>query len=171
MTLRLPLLLGCLAALAFPGSSGAEPRQGPPHIERPPLDPDLVHKADSTRRAIERRTYGEADKKEIRSCDRGKADFLKKARSADPDYAKTDKLLNEAKLAGGSPNDPAIAALLEKKFAWEKGFDEKYLATTEGKKCAEGEARRRKAVAAALDKDKDYQALLRRIAASSPDHL
>lgn len=170
-SLRFLASLLCFAAFALPEKSRAAPGQAHPQVEKLPLDPELVHKADSLRRAIEKRTYSAADKKEIRACDRGKAEFLKKARAADPECARTDKLLNEAKLAGGNPNDPAIAALLEKKFAQEKAFDDKYLATSEGRKCVEGEARRRKAVAAALDKDKDYQGILRRIAAASPDHL
>lgn len=136
-----------------------------------PLDHNLVAKADSLRRVIEKRTYSDADKKEIRTCGREKTEFLKLARSADPEYAKVDQALNQAKLSGANPNDPAIMALMERKFAFEKAFDERYTATPKGKKCTEGEARRHKAVTAALEKDKPYQDLLKRIAASSSDHL
>lgn len=136
-----------------------------------PLDHNLVAKADSLRRVIEKRTYSDADKKEIRTCGREKTEFLRQARSADPEYAKVDQALNQAKLSGANPNDPAIMTLMERKFAFEKAFDEGYVATPKGKKCAEGEARRHKAVTTALEKDKSYQKLLKSIAASSPDHL
>jgi hypothetical protein len=123
------------------------------------------------RRAIERRTYSDADKKEIRACDREKSDFLKRARTADPEYGQVDQALLKARIAGGAPDDPAILALMERKFAFEKAFDDRYLATSRGKVCAAGAARRSKAVNAALEKDKAYQDLLKRIAASSADHL
>jgi hypothetical protein len=60
---------------------------------------------------------------------------------------------------------------MERKFAFEKAFDERYRATPKGKTCTAGEARRQKAVAAALEKDKEYQSLLKRIAVSSSDHM
>src|SRR5687768_17580481 len=137
--LRTLLLPGCLAALslAAPAAPGKAPEAAPPPQSttppglagKAPLDPALVAKADSLRRAIERRTYSEADKKEIRSCDREKSDFLKQARAADPEYGKVDKALLEARIAGGAPDDPAILSLMERKFAFEKAFDERYLAT------------------------------------------
>lgn len=157
-----PCLLATLA-IAQPPSIARAPK--------PPLDPALVAKADSLRREIEKRTYSDADKKQIRACGREKQEFLKQARGADPEYAKTDKALTEAKLAGASMNDPAVLKLMERKFAFEKAFDEKYLATPKGKACGEGEVRRHKAVTAALEKDKQYQDLLKRIAASSADHM
>lgn len=181
---RLLLLSACLATLSLaapPGpakapkdSKSSLPPQSatPPGLaEKAPLDPALVAKADSLRRAIERRTYSEADKKEIRACDREKSDFLKQARAADPEFGKVDKALLEARIAGGSPNDPAVLSLLERKFVLEKAFDERYAATARGKTCNAGAARRLKAVTAALEKDTTYQDLLKRIAASSSDHL
>lgn len=136
----------------------------------PPLDPALVAQADSLRRHIERTTYTDADKKELKACNREKTDFLKQARGADPEYAKTDAALRDAKLAGADMNDPAVLSLMERKFGFEKAFDDKYLATPKGKKCAEGELKRHKAVEAALKKHKGYQDLLKRIetAPSSP---
>ncbi len=154
--------------LATPVLSGPA-AGGPPPTPKAPLDPGLVHSADSLRREIEKRTYSDADKKEIRACGREKMDFLRQARSAEPEYAKTDKLLNEAKLAGGSLEDPAIQALMERKFAFEKRFDDAYRATPGGKKCVDGENRRHKAVTAALEKDKQYQTLLKRIAESAAE--
>lgn len=153
------------AAPVLSGPAGG----GPPPAPKAPLDPGLVHSADSLRREIEKRTYSDADKKEIRACNREKTDFLRQARSAEAEYAKTDKSLNEAKLAGGSLEDPAIQALMERKFSFEKRFDDAYRATPGGKKCVDGELRRHKAVTAALAKDKQYQTLLKRIAESAAD--
>lgn len=153
-----------LALPAFPAPAGGPPAGSLP---KAPLDPGLVHSADSLRREIEKRTYSDADKKAIRACNREKADYLKQARGAEPEYARTDKALTEAKLAGGSMDDPAIQALLERKFAFEKRFDDGYRSTPGGKKCVDGELRRHKAVTAALAKDKQYQALQKRIAESA----
>lgn len=164
------LLLGVAVFCTAAGAAGSNYTGSASALDTP-LDHNLVAKADSLRRVIEKRTYSDADKKEIRACGREKTDFLKQARSADPEYAKVDQALNQAKLSGGNPNDPAIMSLMEKKFSYEKAFDERYIATPKGKKCTEGEARRSKAVAAALEKDKQYQELLKRIAASSSDHL
>jgi hypothetical protein len=165
----LPAVLVLLAlGLATPVLSG--PAAGGP-APKPPLDPGLVHSADSLRREIEKRTYSDADKKEIRACGREKSEFLRQARGAEAGYAGTDKALNEAKLAGADMNDPAVLALMEKKFSFEKRFDERYLATPGGKKCSEGESRRRKALEAALAKDRAYQDLLKRIAASAANPM
>lgn len=170
-----PILPGVLANLGwFLGVTAicvAAANSGPGFPLDTPLDHNLVAKADSLRRVIEKRTYSDADKKEIRTCGREKTDFLRQARSADPEYAKVDQALNQAKLSGANPNDPAIMTLMERKFAFEKAFDERYVATPKGKKCTEGESRRHKAVTAALEKDKSYQEILKSIAASSPDHL
>lgn len=148
---------GFLLLLAF--SVHAQPMRSP----APPLDPALVAKADSLRRHIERTTYTDADKKSLKACNREKADFLKQARGADPEYAKTDNALREAKLAGADMNDPAVLALMERKFNYEKTFDDRYLATPKGKRCAEGEQKRHKAVEAALKRHKEYQDLIKRI--------
>lgn len=145
----------------------AQPMRSP----APPLDPALVAKADSLRRHIERTTYTDADKKELKACNREKADFLKQARGADPEYAKTDHALREAKLAGAGMNDPAVLSLMERKFAFEKAFDEKYLATPKGKRCAEGELKRHRAVEAALKRHKGYQDLIERIEAAPDTHM
>jgi hypothetical protein len=150
------------AILLFALSAFAQPMRAP----APPLDPALVSKADSLRRHIERTTYTDADKKELKACNREKTDFLKQARGADPEYAKTDHALREAKLAGADMNDPAVLALMERKFTFEKTFDDKYLATPKGKHCAEGELKRHKAVAAALKRHKEYQDQMRRIEAA-----
>lgn len=170
-----PTLSGALAGfcllLGLAGFGATAANAGPGSPLDTPLDHNLVAKADSLRRVIEKRTYSDADKKEIRTCGREKTDFLKQARTADPEYAKVDQALNQAKLSGANPNDPAIMSLMERKFAFEKAFDERYIATPKGRKCTEGEARRHKAVTAALEKDKPYQEILKRIAASSPDHL
>jgi hypothetical protein len=166
--------MAVLAALALvlpeaaPGGPWASPPQGGMGA---PLDAELVAKADSLRRAIERRTLSDADKKEIRACDRDKAEFLRKARAGEAGYAEVDARIREAKIGGADPNDPAVMALLERKFAFEKKFDERYRATPKGKSCTAGEARRQKAIAAALEKDREYQALLKRIASSSRDHM
>lgn len=164
----LPAVL-VLLALGLASQVSAGPSGGGAPPPKAPLDPGLVHSADSLRREIEKRTYSDTDKKEIRACNREKTDYLRQARSAEPEYAKTDKSLNEAKLAGGSLEDPAIQALMERKFAFEKRFDDAYRATPGGKKCVDGELRRHKAVTAALAKDKQYQALLKRIAESAAE--
>lgn len=153
----LPIFVLCLLP-ALPRLASAQPEAA---------DPPMARSLDSLRRVINVRLLGDADKKEMRACDRDKARFLKDARAADPAYAQTDKSLNEAKLSGADPNDPSIQALMEKKFNYEKTFDQRYYATPPGKKCAEGDERRAKALAKALEKDKDYQALLKK-ARNSP---
>lgn len=167
MPISPPNLARAAAVLLIPALLHSQPMRAP----APPLDPALVAQADSLRRHIERTTYTDADKKELKACNREKSDFLKQARGADPEYAKTDKALREAKLAGADMNDPAVLALMEKKFTFEKAFDDKYLATAKGKKCAEGELQRHRAVEAALGKHKAYQDLLKRVNASSADHM
>jgi hypothetical protein len=147
------LLLALLVPVAFAQLDGSAAEAA---------DPAIAMKIDSLRRAINLRTLSDADKKEIRSCDRDKAAFLKAARAAEPGYAPVDKALTEAKLAGANPNDSAVMALLEKKFGYEKAFDQRFYADARGKKCGDGDARRAKALARALEKDKRYQALLQR---------
>ena len=119
---------------------------------------------DSLEHALSKRILGEGDKREIRACGRGKSEFLKRLRSGDSAYAGVDRDLNAAKLAGADPNQPSIVALMEKKFAFEKSFDDRYASTSEGKACIQGEAKRRRALAQALEKDKEYQTLLKKAA-------
>jgi hypothetical protein len=125
-------------------------------------DPTVAMSLDSLRRVINLRVLSDADKKAIRACDRDKSRFLKEARAAEPGYAQVDKSLNEAKLAGADPNEPSIQALMEKKFTFEKSFDQRFYATPVGRKCSEGDERHAKALAKALEKDKEYQALLKK---------
>ncbi len=126
---------------------------------------------DSLRRVITKRILSDADKKEIRSCDREKAQFLKQCREADPVTADVDKRLNQAKLTSADPNEPAIQALMERKFTLEKGCDDKYTATARGKQCVSGEQKRQAALEKALAKDKAYQALRLRAEAVGSQHL
>jgi hypothetical protein len=126
---------------------------------------------DSAKREITKRILNDEDKRSIRSCDREKARFLKQCREANPGNAEADRKLNEAKLGNADPNDPAIQALMEKKFTLEKVCDDKFTATPLGGKCRSGERKRQTAVEKALGKDKAYQALLRRSRAADPDHL
>lgn len=126
-----------------------------------PQDPSVLNSLDSLRRAIEKRTLSDADKKEIRACDREKAQFLKGCRS-DSAYARVDRDLNEAKLRGADMNDPAVQALLERKFSAEKACDDAFLALPRGKQCRAGEEKRRKALEKALKADKRYQDLLKK---------
>jgi hypothetical protein len=132
-----------------------------------PVDPSALNSLDSLRRVIERRTYSDADKKEIRACDREKAKFLKECRS-DSAYARVDRDLNDAKLHGADMNDPAVQALMEKKFAAEKACDDRYAAQPRGKQCLAGEEKRRKALEKALKADKQYQSLLKRSQPNPP---
>lgn len=132
-----------------------------------PQDPALLNSLDSLKREITRRILSDADKKEIRSCDRGKAEFLKGCR-ADTAYARTDRELNDAKLHGADMNDPAVQALMERKFRAEKACDDKYGALAAGKQCLAGEAKRRKALEKALKADKQYQALLKKAEPGAP---
>ncbi|GEM_PF-2309261 len=126
---------------------------------------------DSLRRVITKRILSDADKKEIRACDREKTQFLKQCRETDPATAGVDKSLNEAKLKSADPNDPAIQALMEKKFTLEKGCDDKYLATAHGKQCHTGEQKRQATLEKALAQDKAYQALRMRAEAVGDQHL
>ncbi len=145
-----PLILAVLAA-----NASAQP-------VAPPQDPNLIGRIDSLHRAITRRILSDADKQEIRSCDREKAQFLKQCRGGDTAYARVDRQITEAKLNGADPNDPAVAALLEKKFSYEKACDDGYTSTPRGKQCAAGEGKRREALGKALKQDKLYQALVKK---------
>jgi hypothetical protein len=127
--------------------------------------------ADSLKREITKRILSDAEKKEIRACDREKAQFLKQCRAADPAHADVDKRLNQAKLQSADPNDPSIQALLERKFTLEKGCDDKFTAQPRGKQCVAEEGKRQAALEKALAKDKAYQALLQRAQAVGAEHL
>jgi hypothetical protein len=126
-----------------------------------PVDPAVLNSLDSLQRVIQRRILSDADKKEIRACDREKAKFLQECRS-DTAYARVDRDLTDAKLHGADMNDPAVQALLEKKFAAEKACDDRYSAQARGKQCLAGEEKRRKALDKALKADKQYQSLLKK---------
>jgi hypothetical protein len=146
----LPIFLVlCLASLAAAQSPST------------PQDPSVLNSLDSLQREITRRILSDADKKEIRACDRGKAQFLKGCRS-DTAYARVDRELNDAKLHGADMNDPAVQSLMEKKFNAEKACDDKYHALAVGKQCLAGEGKRRQALEKALKADKHYQSLLKK---------
>lgn len=137
----------------------------------PPQDPNVLNSLDSLQRVITRRIMSDADKKELRACDREKSQFLKECRASDTAQARVDRQITEAKLSGADPNDPAVAALLERKFSFEKGCDDRYTATPRGKQCLAGEAKRRAALEKALKQDKQYQALLKKVEAKGPEPL
>lgn len=132
-----------------------------------PQDPSVLNSLDSLQRVIQRRILSDADKKEIRACDREKAQFLKGCR-ADTAYARVDRELNDAKLHGADMNDPAVQALMEKKFSAEKACDDAFLALPRGKQCRAGEEKRRKALEKALKADKQYQSLLKKAEPLAP---
>ncbi|MDB5047074.1 MAG: hypothetical protein JWO30_145, partial [Fibrobacteres bacterium] len=144
-----------LCTLAFPLLTHAQPPQ-------PPQDPSVLNSLDSLKRVITRRILSEAEKKDIRACDREKSQYLKQCRNNDSTGAKVDQQLTEAKKSGADLNDPAIQALLERKFALEKACDDAFTATARGKQCLAGEGKRRDALEKALKKDKQYQALLKK---------
>jgi hypothetical protein len=149
---------GFAAALALSfgtGNLAAQPGE-------PPQDPAILNSLDSLQRVITRRILSDADKKDIRACDREKTQSLKQCRASEPAYAEVDRKITEAKLSGANPNDPAVAALLERKFTFEKGCDDRYTATPRGKQCLAGEDKRREALGKALKQDKQYQALLKK---------
>lgn len=151
MRLRFAFVFASVAAFSFPAA--AQPAS--------PVDPSVLNSLDSLQRVIQRRILSDADKKEIRACDREKTKFLKDCRS-DSAYARVDHDLNEAKLHGADMNDPAVQALMEKKFAAEKICDDRYAAQPRGKQCLSGEDKRRKALDKALKADKQYQSLLKK---------
>jgi hypothetical protein len=155
------------AALALSAGSG-NPAAQP---GAPPQDPAVLNSLDSLQRVITRRILSEADKKEIRACDREKSQFLTQCRAADPANAEVDRKIAEAKLRGADPNDPAVAALLERKFAFEKACDDRYTATPRGKQCLAGEDKRRAALEKALKQDLQYQALLKKTGPKGPEPL
>jgi hypothetical protein len=161
--LRLGGWMFLAALMAGAGAARAQP-------EQPPQDPNVLNSLDSLQRVITRRILSDADKKEIRSCDREKAQFLAQCRASDTAYARVDKQITEAKLTGADPNDPAVAALMERKFAYEKGCDDRYTATPRGKQCLAGEGKRRQALEKALKQDKQYQSLLKKIEAKTGSH-
>jgi len=117
---------------------------------------------DSAKREISKKILSPTDKKNIRSCDREKMDFLKACRERDPENQSITKLLNEAKMNSANPEDPAIQSLLEKKFSLEKKCDDKYQATSAGKICFANEAKRQSDLEKALSTDKGYQLLLKK---------
>ena len=129
----------------------------------------MLNSLDSLQREITRRILSDADKKELRACDREKSQFLKECRASDTAQARVDRQITEAKLSGADPNDPAVAALLERKFSFEKGCDDRYTATPRGKQCLAGEGKRRAALEKALKRDKPYQALLKKMRPRAPN--
>ena len=134
-------------------------------------DPALLNSLDSLKRVITRRILSDAEKKEIRACDREKAQYLKRCRAADTAGAQIDRKLNEAKQSSANPDDPAIQALLERKFSLEKACDEGFNALPRGKQCLVGEGKRRTSLEKALKADKAYQALLKKSEPSGPEPL
>jgi hypothetical protein len=152
-TLRTAFALACAAVFAASAPAAAQPPT--------PQDPGVLNSLDSLGRVIQRRILSDADKKEIRACDREKAQFLKVCRT-DTAYARVDRELNDAKLHGADMNDPAVQALMEKKFSAEKACDDAFLALPRGKQCLGGENKRRQALEKALKADKQYQSLLKR---------
>jgi hypothetical protein len=117
------------------------------------------------------RILSASDKKEIRACDREKTEFLKQCRTSEPTTGEVDRRLNDAKLGGANPNDPAIQALLEKKFQLEKACDDRFTATLRGKQCLAGGRKRQEALDKALAVDKEYQKLWKRSQAISSEPL
>jgi hypothetical protein len=160
-----PALAALLSAcLAMP--SIAQPASAPS-----PQDPAVSFSLDSLQRVISRRILNDADKKDIRACEREKSQFLKQCRASDSATASVDKKLNEAKSTGANPNDPAIQALLEKKFALEKACDDAFSALARGKQCLAGEDKRRVALEKALKQDKQYQSMLKKAQPPGPEPL
>jgi hypothetical protein len=138
---------------------------GSPEVMEPASRAEMAS-VDSARRAISTRILSATDKKEIRACDREKTEFLKQCRKAEPATAEVDQRLNEAKLNSANPNDPAIQALLQKKFLLEKACDDRFTATSRGKQCLAGEQKRRVELDKAIRADKGYQKLWNRYQAS-----
>lgn len=163
-----PLALGLCLGLGL--HLGLDPARAQPPLSMPDQG-SAQFSLDSLRRVITKRILSDADKREIRSCDREKTQFLKQCREADPVTADVDKRLNEAKLKSADPNDPAIQALMERKFTLEKGCDDKFAATARGKQCVSGEQKRQAALEKALAKDKAYQDLRLRAEAVGSQHL
>jgi hypothetical protein len=156
------VFMACLALAA--GRLEAQPGA-------PPQDPNVLNSLDSLQREITRRILSDADKKNLRACDREKSQFLKECRAADTAQVRVDRQISDAKLSGADPNDPAVAALLERKFSSEKACDDRYTSTPRGKQCLAGEDKRRAALEKALKQDKQYQALLKKIAVRGPEPL
>src|SRR5688572_26583329 len=119
-------------------------------------------KLDSLRRAITREALTDKDKRQIRACDRDKDAFLRGLRSGEREYAELNQALTAAKLQGQGPDRPEVQRLLERKYALENRFQESYLATPRGRACRESEDRRNRAVEAALNRNRQYQDLLRK---------
>lgn len=162
---RMGLAAATLMAVSFlAAAAGAQPMPSP-------QDPGLLNSLDSLKREITRRILSDAEKKEIRSCDREKSQFLKQCRASDTANAEVDRKITDAKLNGADPNDPAVAALMERKFVLEKACDDRFTATPRGKQCLAGEGKRRKALDKALLKDKQYQALLKKSEARASETL
>lgn len=151
-----------LAILLPAAPSRAQPGQ-------PPQDPALMNSIDSLKRVITRRILSDAEKKEIRACDREKSQYLRQCRAADTAGAGVDRRIMDAKRNGADLNDPAVQALLERKFALEKACDDAFAALPRGKQCLAGESKRRRALEKALKKDKEYQSLLKRAESMGPD--
>lgn len=123
----------------------------------------LVAKRDSLERAIRQRSLTPEDKQNLSQCARTQRAFLTERRQGNPEVAKADSALRDLKLKRVSPNDPAALNWMERKYSLEKGFDEAWLATTEGRRCAEADSLRRKRLDAVVAADKQYRHLLDRL--------
>ena len=136
-----------------------------------PQDAAASFSLDSLQRVIARRILGPADKQEMRSCQQEKSRALQLCRERDPARAQVDSQINQAKRSGGDPNDPAIQALMERKFNLERSCDEAFNAKPAGKRCLAGEAKRRKALEQALKRDPEYRKLSEALPPAGSQHL
>ncbi len=123
----------------------------------------LVARRDSLERAIRQRSLTPEDKQNLSQCARAQRAFLTEKRQGNPEVAKVDSTLRAIKLKRVSPNDPAAEKLMERKYNLEKAFDDAWLASAEGRRCAEADGLRRKRIDSTMATDKQYRHLLDRI--------
>jgi hypothetical protein len=150
------LVLGLFAffALSLPGRTPAQSPRGPD---------SLLFRKDSLERALRQRSVTEPEKRRLTQCIRTKRAYLTEKRAANPEVARTDSALRALKLKGLNPDHPDAARLMERKYSLEKGFEDGWLATAEGKRCGEIEAARQRRGDSAVAADPEYRQLLERI--------
>ncbi len=126
--------------------------------ERPPIDAFQARgKMDSLREQLDRAIFPPAEKKAWRDCIRGKSEFLAQGRKSDPAFAEVDSLIKRAKVAHADPEDPAVLALMERKYSLEQGLENGWNAAAKGKNCLAIEEKRRRKLESMLDSNPEYR--------------
>jgi hypothetical protein len=128
-------------------------------------------KIDSLRRHFDRTIFPAAEQEAWKQCVRGKREFLDAGRKSDTAFARVDSSLRQAKSTRLSPGSPEVARLLERKFLLEKGLEDRYQASVDGRRCSELEGKRRTQVEKALESRPEYRRLKAAASAAQSDPI